>query len=238
MRSAGPPDDSAKVTLAHLRGAERICPRRLAREHADGKGNFGSTLRWRIANRVVDDIRLAHTELAPPRPDRFRTTADLTPEQAEVYELATRWYVTLFGDRAVRAVDEDPWSTDRADGIRLVGQGGLGVSDAGGQVEIRLLQVSGWADPPEALAESAAVRFALLRRPAWLDGRTVRVTSANLVRGTYDETTVDTGAVAPELEAWLEERVAVIRDRVGDPRPELGLQCGRCAFIAGCPALR
>jgi hypothetical protein len=237
-RNEHPPDDRPKVTLAHLRGAEAICPRRLAREHADNRGNWGANVRWLTANRVLDDIRLAHTDLTAPRPDHFRATADLTPEQASVYALATRWYVTLFADRPVRAVDEDAWSTDHPDGFRLVGPAGLGVTGEDGSAEIRLLQLSAWADGGPGLLESPAVRFALLRRPAWLDGRPVRVANANLALGTYDGVTVDTGRARPVLDEWLAKRVAAIRDRIAEPEPQLGLQCGRCAYIAGCPALR
>jgi hypothetical protein len=82
------------------------------------------------------------------------------------------------------------------------------------------------------------VRFALLRRPAWLDGRRVRVARADLVRGRYDEGIVDTAAVEDSLEAWLAERMVVIRERVAEARPSLGLDCARCAFIAACPLLR
>jgi hypothetical protein len=238
VRTDGPGDDLAKVTLAHLRRAEDICGLRLAREHTDSSGNRGSTLRWQLANRVLDDIQLAHTDLEAPRLDRFRTRADLTPEQADVYDLAIRWYVTLFGDRPVRVVDEDPWSTERPDGIRLVGRAGLGVVDAHGDHEIRLLELAGRPERDTDLLESAAVRFALLRRPAWLDGRRVRVTKADLVRGRYDDATVDTAAVVDSLEAWLAARMDVIRERVAAADPSLGLDCARCAFIAACPLLR
>jgi hypothetical protein len=67
---------------------------------------------------VTEEVRLAHTDLAAPRAERFDAATDLTPEQRSVYELATRWYVTLF-PRPVRVVDEDRWGTDLPDGLRL-----------------------------------------------------------------------------------------------------------------------
>jgi hypothetical protein len=225
------------VTLAHLRGAEGICPRRLAREHSDSRGNWGSNLRWRVANRVLDDIRLAHTDLTGARPEHFRATGGLTPEQARVYELATRWYVTLFADRPARAVDEDQWATER-DGVRLVGPAGLGLTDAEGNAEIRWLRLAGRGEVPSDLTTSPEVRFALLRRPAWLDGRRVRVAVADLVLGTCTDAVVDTRTALPAVDGWFHERLAAIRARIEHPAPERGLQCGRCAFIAGCPALR
>lgn len=229
-------DDLPKVTVAHLARAERICPRRLAQEHASGAGNRGGTSRWRVSNQVGADVRLVHTDLAVPTPDRFPAATDLAPEQAAVYELATKWYVTLFADRPVRAVDEDPWATD-VDGVRLVGQAGMACTDAAGAAEIRLLAFGGRSLPGDLLA-APAVRFALLRRPEWFGRRPVRVVTADLVLGTYDEVEVDTPAVAPEIHEWLNARVDVIRERVARPVARAGLECGWCPFVAGCDAHR
>jgi hypothetical protein len=227
-------DEPAKVTLAHLTRAERICARRLAREHVSSRANSGATVRWQISNRVLQDVRLAHTELAEPGVERFRAGTDLTPEQSSVYELASRWYVTLFEGRAVRTVDEDEWGTDRDDGIRLVGPAGLGVADADDHAEIRILRFANGGVVPDDLTTAPAVRFALLRRPDWLDGRPVRVAVADLVLGIHADTVVDTARELPVLEAWLKDRVAVIRQRVVDPVPVPGIECGWCPFIANC----
>jgi hypothetical protein len=234
MPDASTVDDPAKVTLAHLTRAEHICARRVARDHAQHRANAGGTSRWLLSNRVLEDVRLAHTELARPRLDRFLVTPDLAPEQARVYELAARWYVTLFGDRAVRAVDEDPWGTDRPEGVRLVGPAGLGVADEQGRAEIRLLQLGSAHGVPRDLPAAPAVRFALLRRPDWLDGRTVRVIVADLVLGTYADDELDTARERPVLEEWFATRLEVIRARVADATPTPGLECGWCPHIAGC----
>ena len=234
-----PEDQPAKVTLGHLVRAERICARRLKLEHGNTKANFSSNGRWRVSNRVTEEVRLAHTELAAPGADRFAGTAeDLTPEQRRVYELATRWYVTLFA-RPVRVVDEDRWGTDLPGDLRLVGQGGLAFTDADGDPEIRLLSF-GSRVPVSASPASPAVRFALLRREQWLGGGPVRVGVADLVHGTFEEETIDTGAVMPEVSAWLAGRIEVIQARVAPakPRPEPGLQCAWCPYIAGCPPMR
>src|SRR4030081_1292825 len=117
-----PEDQPAKVTLGHLIRAERICARRLEKEHANTRSNFGSNSRWRVSNRVTEEVRLAHTDLAAPGLDRFHGAAGgLTPEQRSVFGLATSWYVTLFA-RPVRLVDEDQWGTNIAADLRLVGQ--------------------------------------------------------------------------------------------------------------------
>jgi hypothetical protein len=228
----------AKVTLGHLIRAERICPRRLRLEHANTRANFSGNARWQVSNRVTEEVRLAHTELAAPGPERFAAeTPELGTEQRAVYELATRWYATLF-PRPVRVVDDDdPWSTDLGADLRLVGRAGLAFTDADDAPELRLLAFGGRPEAAVALVERPAVRFALARREAWLDGRTVRVALADLVRGTYEEDDIDVGAAMPEVRDWLAARVEVLRERL-DGKEEPGLQCAWCPYIAGCPPMR
>lgn len=226
-------DQPAKVTWAHLARAERICPRRLAKEHANTSGNRAGASRWRVSNQVTADVRLAHTDLASPRADRFTATDDLSPEQRSVYDLAARWYVTLFDERPVRVIDEDPWGTDLTGDLRLVGPAGIGFTDASGDPEIRMLAFAARTGPPPVLIESPAVRFALLRRPDWLV-ETVRVCIADLVHGSLAEEVIDVAAARRELDDWLAERLDVIRVRVAQPEPKPGLECGWCPFVIGC----
>jgi hypothetical protein len=231
-------DPPAKVTLGHLARAERMCARRLKLEHGNTRANWTSNGRWRVSNRVTEEVRLAHTDLAAPRADRFDGAAgDLTTEQLAVYELATRWYVTLF-TLPVRVVDEDQWGTDLPGDLRLVGRAGLAFTDADDRPEIRLLSFGSPPAAPIALIETPAVRFAVLRRVEWLRGRSVRVAVADLVRGTFDEDTIDTSAVMPGIDEWLQTRLDVIRDRVANPVPKPGLECAWCPYIAGCEAHR
>jgi hypothetical protein len=231
-------EQPAKVTLGHLVRAERICPRRLRLEHANTRANFSGNARWQVSNRVTEEVRLAHTDLAAPGPDRFvAETPELGPEQRAVYELATRWYTTLF-TRPVRVVDDDdPWSTDLPGDLRLVGRAGLAFTDAGGAPELRLLGFGGRPEAQVALVERPAVRFALARREAWLGGRVVRIAQADVVRGTYEEDEIDTGAAMPTVHAWLSERVELLRERLTG-KEEPGLQCAWCPYIAGCPPMR
>jgi hypothetical protein len=233
-----PEEQPAKVTLGHLVRAERICPRRLRLEHVNTRANFSGNARWQVSNRVTEEVRLAHTDLAAPGPDRFAAeTPELGPEQRAVYELATRWYTTLF-TRAVRAVDDDdPWGTDLAGDLRLVGRAGLAFTDADGAPELRLLAFGGRPEAAVPLVDRPAVRFALVRREAWLDGRVVRVAQADVVHGTLAEDEIDAGATMPALRGWLANRVDVVRARL-DEREEPGLQCAWCPYIAGCPPMR
>ena len=226
-------DQPTKVTWAHLARAERICPRRLAKEHGNTSGNRGGASRWRVSNQVTADVRLVHTELAVPRADRFVPTSDLTPEQRAVYELAAKWYVTLFDERPVRVIDEDPWGTDLPGDLRLVGPAGIGFTDGSGEAEIRMLAFGARTGPPPALLDSPAVRFALLRRPNWSDRR-VRVVQADLVLGALAEEVVDVAAVRPGSTPGSSPGSTCIRARVANPDPQPGLECGWCPFVVGC----
>jgi hypothetical protein len=230
-------EEPAKVTLAHLVRAERTCPRRLRLEHANTRANSSGNARWQVSNRVTEEVRLAHTELAAPGPDRFAVeTPELGAEQRAVYELATRWYTTLFTRPARVVDDDDPWSTELPGDLRLVGRAGIAFTDADGAPELRLLAFGGRPEAAVALVERPAVRFALVRREAWLDGRVVRVVQADLVRGTYEEEAIDAASAMPAVHDWLGTRLAVLRERLTG-REEPGLQCGWCPYIAGCPPM-
>jgi hypothetical protein len=234
---AEPVDDLPKVTLAFLRRVEELCPRRVAFEHHNRRGNRTAPARWRVANQLMDHARVAHIELGPPAPAAFTPLPDLVPEEQRIYETAARWYLQLFGDRAVRAVDVDEWETPVPElGIRLVGPAGLTFEDGDGHAELRLLRVGGpEPDPADPLGPVEA-RFALLRRSEWLAGRSVRVVHADLLYGALVEHEVATDVVAAELRPWLRERVEALRARITRPEAKPSLECGRCRFVAGCSA--
>lgn len=234
------PEELPKVTMAFLRRSEALCPRRLAFEHSNRRGNRTAPARWRVANQLMDHARVAHIELGPPSRVAFTPLPDLVPEEQRVYEAAAAWYLRLFGDRAVRAVDAvdaDEWETAVPDlGVRLVGQAGLPVEDADGHAELRLLRIGGAEpDPTDPLAPVEA-RFAVLRRAEWLAGRSLRLVHADLLYGALVEHEVDADAALAELRPWLRERVDALRARIAHPEPRPGLECGRCRYVAGCAA--
>ncbi|MGI8796824.1 MAG: hypothetical protein ACR2IR_09650 [Acidimicrobiia bacterium] len=230
--------ESPRVTPALLRWAESMCGRRLAGLHHDRRGNRPSDARFRVANRVFDSARLAHTDIAVPTLGAFRAVTGLEPEEQRVYEAAGRWYVTLFGDRAVRAVDLDDWESPVAElGVRLVGPAGLPVEDADGRRELRLLRVGARRPVAGDPLESIEARFALERVAGWAGGASLRLCVADLVQGALIEREVDVNRVLDaEVRPWLAERVAVIRARVADPTPQPGLECAHCRYVAGCAA--
>jgi hypothetical protein len=233
-------DELPKVTAAFLRRVEELCPRRVAFEHQNRRGNRTAPARWRVANQLAEHARLAHIDLAPPSPAAFTPLPDLLPEERHVYDAAARWYLQLFGDRAVRAVDVeelDEWETSVPElGVRLVGRAGLPVEDSEGRAELRLLNVGGPALDAADPVASVDARFALLRRADWLAGRTVRLVCADLLYGGMVEHEVDADAALVELRPWLGERVEALRRRIEHPLPRPGLECGRCRFVAGCNA--
>ncbi len=227
-----------RVTPALLRWSDTMCARRLEGIHADRRANRPADARFRVANRVFESARLTHVDLAVPSPAVFNLHDGLEPEERQVYDAAARWYVTLFGDRPVRAVDLDDWESTVEDlGVRLVGQAGLPVEDANGRRETRLLRIGarGLADDADLLA-SVDVRFALLRLADWAGGGDLRVCVADLLDGSLVDRTIEVDAALYDLSPWLAERVAVIRGRAADRTPTPGLECARCRYVAGCPA--
>jgi hypothetical protein len=233
-------DELPKVTLAFLRRVEELCPRRIAFEYHNRRGNRGAPARWRVANQITEHARLSHLELGPPAPEAFTPLPDLLPEEREVYDAAARWYLQLFGGRAVRSVDGDEideWETALPTlGVRLVGRAGLAVEDEDGRPELRLLRIGGSAPDNGDPLGPAEARFALLRASDWLTGRSVRVVHADLLYGGLVQHEVAADAALTELRPWLGERLEALRRRIADPRPRPGLECGRCRFVAGCSA--
>jgi hypothetical protein len=231
-------DPQPRVTPALLRWADTMCPRRLEGLYTDRRGNRPPDARFRVANRVFESARLAHLELAAPSTAAFTAVDGLEPEERRVYEAAAHWYVALFGDRAVRAVDLDDWESPVDElGVRLVGPGGLPVEDAAGRREVRILRVGGRRPVAGDPLESIEGRFALMRAADWAAGGRLHLVVADLVQGALAERDVDVDDVlAGELQPWLAERVAVVRARAADPIARPGLECARCRYVAGCGA--
>jgi hypothetical protein len=233
-------EELPKVTLAFLRRVEELCPRRVAFEHHNRRGNRTAPAQWRVANQLMDHARVAHIELGPPSPVAFTPLPDLVPEERRVYDTAARWYVQLLGDRAVRTVDVDDgdeWETPVPElGVRLVGPAGILVEDAGGHAELRLLRLGGVEPDATDPLGSVDARFALLRRAVRLAGGSVRLVHADLLFGALVEHEIAVDAALEQLRPWLHERVGAVRARIDNPVPRPGLECGRCRFVAGCAA--
>jgi hypothetical protein len=236
-------EELPKITLAHLRRAATMCARRLAHEHDDRHSMRRGTGRFRVQNQLLEDARLTHVDLGDPDPAHFRAGADLTDEEARLYDTAARWYIALHHDEPVRSIDlgadestdaVDDWST-RVDALRLrlVGRCGLAVEQGDGWRGVRLLRL-GRGVPTGDMLDDIEVRFAVLRLSAWA-GSELHVSVADLVHGARRDGTVD-AANAAALERWLEERVDIVRARVAQADASPGIDCASCSFIPGCPA--
>jgi hypothetical protein len=232
-------DDDAlpKVTVAMLRHAETACGRRLRLEHQNQRGNKLGGGRFRVSNQFTEHAAVAQVELGPPVPAAF-TPLGLEPEERRVYDHAVATYLELFGDRPARAVDHDHWETEVPSlGVRLVGSAGLPFEDGDGAPELRFLTIGNERVDADPLA-TASTRFGLLRHAAWIGDAPVRVVHAELLFGPVHDVRVDLAAELDDLHAWLGTRVDLITERVRDGRPRIGLECGRCKFVAGCPPHR
>ena len=229
------PDELGRVTLAHLRRAGAMCRRRLAREHAGLHGNWSPPARFAVANRLVEDARVAHAELRSPGLADFPTPHELFAEQQLLYDAAAGGYVALFEDRPVRAVTVDAWETELPDlEVRLVGSLGLALERADGSPELRSLQLGRAGSRP--LLDDAERRVVVVRSAAWVGTRPLRLVVVDLVAGEAVEEDLDVAALLPEALEWIAARVATIREQAADPVAKAGADCRGCPFVPGCQA--
>jgi hypothetical protein len=228
-------DELGRVTLGHLRRAEGACRRRLAREHLGLRGQWNPPARFAVANRLIEDARVAHAELRVARAADFPEPVDLLPEQQHLYRAAASGYVALFAARPARAVTIDEWETELPElGVRLVGPIGLALETADGEPELRSLRLGVVGN--RHLLDDAERRVVVLRSAAWVEARTLRIVIVDLLAGAVVEEDLDVASALPEAREWFESRVAVIRARVSDPVPKAGADCRGCPFVPGCAA--
>lgn len=228
-------DELERVTLGHLRAAETMCRRRLAREHAGLRGRWSPSPRYAVGNRIVEDARVAHAELRAPRAQDFPTPTDLFPEQQLVYRAAAGGYVALFGARPARAVTVDAWETEIPElEVRLVGSLGLVLETADGSPELRSLRLGLAGNRP--LIDDGERRVLIVRSAAWVGARPLRLVVVDLLAGEIVEEELDVAAALPDALDWLTTRVAVVRARAADPVPKAGAECRGCPYIPGCRA--
>jgi hypothetical protein len=228
-------EELPRVTLGHLRRAEAMCRRKLAREHAGLRGRWNPSPRFAVANRLVEDARVAHAELRSARPSDFPPPTDLLPEQQLVYRAAAGGYVAFFRDRPARAVTVDAWETELPGlGMRLVGPLGLALETADGGPELRTLKLGVAESRP--LIDDAERRVIVVRSAAWVGARPLRLVIVDLLAGEIVEEQLDVAALLPEALDWVETRVAVVKARALDPVPKAGADCHGCAYVPGCRA--
>lgn len=228
-------DELGRVTLGHLRGADDMCRRKLAREHAGLRGRWNPSPRYAVSNRLVEDARVAHAELRVARGSDFPSPNDLLPEQQRVYRAAAGGYVAFFAARPARAVTVDAWETELPDlAVRLVGPLGLALETADGSPELRTLRLGVAGSRP--LIDDTERRVIVVRSAAWVGAQPLRLVVVDLLAGELVEEQLDVAAALPEALDWVAARVAVVKERAVDPVPKAGSDCRGCGFIPGCRA--
>lgn len=235
-----PGEELPRLTVRLLARAGAGCPRRTYKEHTGNPMMGGANRKYRVLNQVEEDARLAHTSMTAASSSHFHPqTSDLIEEERAVYELAARWYVALFGDRPVRVddLDADPMETVAPrTGIRLVGGAGMALVDPAGMHELRMLSIGD--RNTEEILESVSVRFAILRRARWSRAGPLRVVRADLHGGWSVEEQADGTELFESARVWMIDQLARIGDHMHPVNTIVGSECGTCAFIPGCRALR
>lgn len=230
----GPGDELPTVTMALLRRADDMCPRRLHHHHSGARATSApGGAAFAVANRIQGDAELWHRAGADG--EAFPEPSDLEPEQRAVYAAAGRTYLRRFGAVAATAHDLG-WSTDLDEpAVRLLGRIGLAVVLPDASPELRILRTTGDTGP-RSLLDDVDLRFAILRTADWAPD-TLRVIAVDLVADRSVEYDLDCAGARPEARAWLAEQVATIRARADRDRPRVGRDCGSCPCIPGCGAL-
>lgn len=231
--SPGETEELPHVSPRHLRLAEELCRRRLAREVHSAKRGVNKTgdMRFAVSNRIEADARLSQAESGPPRPEAFAPPHDLEPEQQALYRAATRGYLDAFGGAPARIADLGYRTPLPALGVELSSSLGIAAELADGGRELRKILVGARRDTK--LLDPVDVRVALVRTEEWapvqLDLVVVDVIEQR--RATH---VPDVETDRAEAHEWIAERVALVLELAADPRPQAGRDCQGCAFISGC----
>jgi len=223
-----------QITPAHLRRADDMCRRRLAREVNGGKRRANRTgdMRFAVSNRVEADARLAQTEFGVPRLEAFVEPHELEPEQRALYRAAKYGYVEMFGDDPARIV-ELPFRTEMPDsGVELSSNIGLAAEMAGDRRQLRKLVVG--APRSSRLFDDIDLRVALVRTEEWAPDRLEIVAVDVIEQRRVPVKVADLGAARAEARDWIAARVVRVLELASDPRPRAGRDCQGCAFISGC----
>jgi hypothetical protein len=227
-----------RVTPYLLRRADDLCGRRLAQEFEGGPQSHDPVHRSRMRDAFLAAARDVHADLRAPELAMFDGLgAELEVEERRVLAQAARWYVEVFGDRAVRLHEhglDDP-TVSRRRRVRIGGWVDLTVADADGRRELRQLDFWGGRAPVHDPMELDAVKVAVLRLARWCGDDPVLVTWADLVHGIVRSRTVDVAGELPALRAWFDARLETVRRRSADAQATAGDDCGGCKFVSACP---
>lgn len=228
-------DPLPRVTPASLRGIETRCPRQIALDFAD-EGVSDPLPRARVRDAFLDAARVAHATGGVPTREAFRAPPGLEPEEVRVFDQAARWYVALYGDRAVTLHLHDCDRPTERRGIRVGGWVDLTFEHADGTKELRQLELWKGRRPRDDPLELERVWLAVLRLRSWVGDAKLLVSWADLVDGARCERQVDVAAEIDELREQFEMRMEALRGRADPSQPEPGAGCAWCRHLARCPA--
>jgi hypothetical protein len=231
-----PPAESEElphISPRHLRLADEMCRRRLAREVHSGKRNVNRTgdMRFAVSNRIEADARLAQAENGPPRSEAFVAPHDLEPEQQALYRAAKRGYLDAFGGLGARVVDLGFRSALPDLGVELSSNLGIAAELDDGGRELRKVLVGARRDAK--LLDPVDVRVALVRTEEWAPVQ-LEIVAVDVIEQRRATHSPDLEADRSEAHEWIAARVERVLELASDPRPQVGRDCQGCAFISGC----
>ena len=222
---------------AHLRRAEAMCRRRLAREHAGLRGSWNPPARFAVSNRLVEDARVAHAELRAARADRFpgaRPICSPSSSSSTGPRPAATWPSSPPARRApspsTRGRPSSPTSTSGSSGSL-----GLALETADGAPELRSLRLGVAGNRP--LIDDAERRVIVVRSAAWVGDRPLRRRRRRPARGRGRR-----GGARRRRRAARGARVGRGAGRgrhASAPptrSPKAGSDCRGCPFVPGCQA--
>jgi hypothetical protein len=219
------------ITPAHLRRADEMCRRRLAREVKGGKrlANNTANMRFAVSNRVEADARLAQAESGLPRVEAFVEPRELEPEQQALYRAATRGYLAAFGATEARMTTLEFRTALPELGVELSSSPGLAAELPDGGRELRKILVG----VRRELLDDVDVHIAVVRTEEWAPVQ-LEIVAVDVIEQRRVAREPDLDAAREEAHAWIGERVVRILYLASDPRPRAGRDCLGCPFIAGC----
>jgi len=226
-------DELPRISPRHLRLADEMCRRRLAREVHSGKRNVNKTgdMRFAVSNRIEADARLAQAEPGLPRPEAFVQHRDLEPEQQALYSAAARGYLDAFGGSHARIVDLGFRTALPELGVELSSNPGIAAELDDGGRELRKVLVGARRD--SLLFDPVDVRIALVRTEEWAPVQ-LDIVAVDVIEQRRAQHAPDVEADRAEAFSWIGDRVARVLELAADARPRAGRDCQGCAFISGC----
>jgi hypothetical protein len=233
-------EDLPKLTPSLLSNGLRMCPRKARHTYDDRKGTWDAFTHWRLRKPFVQAARVAQATMRFPTSTDFPVPVDRFEEETVLWTRAAEVYVDRCSDRtavAVEVVDADEPMPLPKRGVRLGGGVDVVVVDNDGGAELRQLEFWGkplCADP----FENWTVALAVLRMVRWARGREVLLRHIDVIGDVEETASFDFSNDVPELAEHFNAQLEALRGHVADPVARPGVDCGTCAYVAGCPAHR